>query len=62
MSVKNCSKCSISFECTNEKMGCWCEEMFLSIDTLTELKQTYSDCLCPKCLKEFEKVNYPGEK
>ncbi|MBK7182402.1 MAG: cysteine-rich CWC family protein [Bacteroidetes bacterium] len=53
MSIKICSKCSRSFECQNESMGCWCEELFLSINTLNEIKQQYDNCLCPTCLKEF---------
>lgn len=53
MSIKVCSKCNQSFECQNETNGCWCEGLFLSIDTLNELKQQYDNCLCPTCLKEF---------
>lgn len=62
MSSKQCSKCQVSFECTNEKEGCWCETVFVDIHTLNHLKQTYNNCLCPVCLKEFAKGNYPGKK
>ncbi len=51
MSAKKCSKCNVDFECGNEKPGCWCEELFLDIATLKELKEKYDNCLCPQCLK-----------
>jgi hypothetical protein len=57
MSVKSCSKCSATFECSNEKMGCWCENLFLDIDTLKKLKEEYDNCLCPNCLKEYANSN-----
>jgi hypothetical protein len=51
--VKSCSKCLVSFDCCNEKPGCWCEELYLDIETLKQLKGTFDNCLCPKCLKEY---------
>jgi len=53
MSVKKCSKCQSIFECGNNSSGCWCEEVFIGLETLKALKATYDNCLCPKCLKEY---------
>lgn len=55
MALKKCSKCSVTFECCNEQPGCWCEKLFLDMDTLNDLKAKYDNCLCPACLKEYEK-------
>ena len=51
---KHCSKCGKNFNCQNETRGCWCEQLHLSADTLTHLKENYDNCLCPQCLKSFE--------
>ena len=53
MSVKQCSKCKITFECTNEKKGCWCEDLIIDIATLNQLREKYNNCLCPNCLKGY---------
>ena len=53
MSTKKCSKCEMPFECCNEKMGCWCEDLHIDLETLKELKSKYDNCLCPNCLKEY---------
>ncbi len=53
MSSKKCSKCNSVFECGHEKPGCWCENLFLDLNTLKELKDNYDNCLCPACLKSF---------
>ncbi|MBL7889732.1 MAG: cysteine-rich CWC family protein [Bacteroidetes bacterium] len=53
MTTKKCSKCGQDFQCSNEKMGCWCEDLYLDIQTLNELKKEYDNCLCPTCLKEY---------
>lgn len=59
MSLKKCSKCQKPFECCNETPGCWCEDVFIDMKTLEELKAKYDNCLCKECLKgyEREKVN-----
>jgi hypothetical protein len=53
MSLKKCSKCEADFECCNEKEGCWCEDVFLDLETLVQLKKTFDNCLCSNCLKEY---------
>ena len=52
--TKKCSKCEMPFNCQNESRGCWCENLQLSSQQLAHLKENYDNCLCPKCLKEFE--------
>jgi len=56
MAIKSCSKCTIAFECSNEKEGCWCEEVYLDLNTLKTLKKEYANCLCPACLKAYSPV------
>ena len=41
--MKKCSKCSTEFECGSKIGKCWC----------MDLKEEFTDCLCPKCLKEY---------
>jgi hypothetical protein len=55
--IKKCSKCEATFTCKNDARGCWCENINLSTQLLAYLKENYENCLCPKCLKEFEKLN-----
>jgi len=57
MSVKKCANCEKDFECCNETPGCWCETIKLDEATLQHLKKEYENCLCPDCLRAFEKAN-----
>ena len=57
MSEKKCSKCGEAFTCKHEEMGCWCERVKLSEETLKYLKEHYDNCLCPDCLGSFETEN-----
>ena len=54
MSIKKCSKCETAFECCNETMGCWCEDLVIDIEILKKLKLEYDNCLCKECLKSYE--------
>ncbi|MGZ4033356.1 MAG: cysteine-rich CWC family protein [Bacteroidia bacterium] len=62
MSIKKCSRCSTDFECCNEKPGCWCENLFIDIETLNKLKKEYDNCLCSSCLKEYANSNNISKK
>lgn len=53
MANKNCSKCNNLFVCDCETRGCWCEDLFIDLETLNELKKQFDNCLCPTCLKEY---------
>ena len=50
---KICSYCGEPFECASPQGGCWCESIALDRETLAVLRERYTDCLCPRCLKEF---------
>jgi len=52
---KTCSKCGVEFGCQNEIPGCWCEKISLDEEALAKLKLEYDNCLCPVCLKSFER-------
>jgi hypothetical protein len=52
--TKSCSKCGESFECKADTGGCWCDAITISVENLEKLKQSFNDCLCPDCLKEYE--------
>jgi hypothetical protein len=50
--IKNCSKCGKSFECLHNA-ECWCMDYKISPANMKLVQETYSDCLCPDCLKEY---------
>ena len=62
MSIKICSKCKEEFECTNEKRGCWCESLYIDLETLNKLCIEYTNCLCLICLKGYANSNNIGKK
>jgi hypothetical protein len=49
---KTCPKCGAGFECQGEE-DCWCESYQILQKDFLRITQTYSDCLCPSCLKEY---------
>jgi hypothetical protein len=51
--MKKCSKCSTQFECGADVGKCWCMDFKLKPDVLNKLKEEFSNCLCPQCLKEY---------
>lgn len=48
---KRCQKCGRGFDCGG-LFGCWCRDVKLDKAALTALREQYSDCLCPDCLKQ----------
>ncbi len=56
-SVSKCPKCKAEFTCSPSG-DCWCSHYHIPPENLEYLKKAYSGCLCPKCLKEFEKQPY----
>lgn len=51
---KTCARCGASFVCkVNDLPHCQCVGVNLSPDLLGKLQDTYSDCLCSRCLKEI---------
>ncbi|HEX9284185.1 MAG TPA: cysteine-rich CWC family protein [Nitrospirales bacterium] len=51
---KVCGNCGRSFPCGGGIEPCWCDQVRLNESQLTEIGQTFRDCLCPACL---EKIN-----
>lgn len=47
---KRCPKCGLVFSCGG-LFGCWCREVKLTEAQLALLRQRYTDCLCPACLR-----------
>jgi hypothetical protein len=48
-----CEKCGKEFTCSADRMDqdCWCK----SLQPLKPIPTEYKNCLCPDCLKEYEK-------
>jgi hypothetical protein len=54
--MKNCSKCSTQFECGADVGKCWCMDLKVKPEVLSKLKEEFSNCLCPECLKDYAYV------
>jgi hypothetical protein len=48
---KSCPKCGAKFVCQGE--DCWCHNYQILNKNIHYIRQTWDDCLCPSCLKEF---------
>ena len=48
---KTCPKCGNAFDCNGEE--CWCHAYNILNKDIHFIRQTWDDCLCPSCLKEF---------
>ena len=48
--LKKCESCGESFGCGAKLEGCWCTQMELSTGSAADLRASFNDCLCPKCL------------
>ena len=51
---KKCPKCGAGFRCEGDK-DCWCESAQIHKKEMIEIMDLYTDCLCPDCLKEYER-------
>ena len=49
---KQCESCGSTFECGG-LWFCWCRSVKLDDRTRAELKQQFTDCLCPQCLERY---------
>ena len=51
---KTCPSCNSKFECNNtDIVNCVCYTVNLNNDALTNIKKTFSDCLCFNCLRNY---------
>lgn len=52
--TQNCPRCGATFECRhNDIVHCQCAGISFTPKQLEQLKRTYTDCLCRKCLLEL---------
>jgi hypothetical protein len=49
---KKCPRCGATFRCLGDQ-DCWCESVQILQKDFIRITQSYSDCLCPACLKEY---------
>lgn len=52
--VKICPRCKTEFTCKVDT-NCDCTKITISESNLIYIKQHWNDCLCGRCLKEFQK-------
>jgi hypothetical protein len=54
MALKKCKKCDSVFTCDGDN-DCWCETVQIHKKEMVEIMEKYTDCLCPDCLKQYER-------
>jgi hypothetical protein len=47
----SCESCGKEFSCGANVGKCWCFEVELQLETLTELQKDFRNCLCQDCLE-----------
>jgi len=59
---KTCARCGATFICKVDDLPhCQCVGVSVSPDLLAKLHETYSDCLCSRCLKELAGQERDGD-
>ncbi|MBK7704954.1 MAG: cysteine-rich CWC family protein [Acidobacteria bacterium] len=53
--TKVCERCGREFFCGALSGNCRCFEIQLSAETLSDLRRSFSSCLCFDCLTEFSR-------
>ena len=53
--TKVCESCGKKFDCGVNSEKCWCFEIDLSQEILTELQKNFKNCLCKDCLQAQHK-------
>ena len=51
-----CESCGQKFACELSLSGCWCSKVDISEATRAELRAKYKACLCPACLRQYERA------
>lgn len=51
-----CESCGESFSCGSKIGKCWCFEIDLSNENLAKLQDTFKNCLCNNCLKNYYEI------
>lgn len=56
---KICPRCSTTFRCREDRVElCSCSKTAKVIGLRDYVKDTYNECLCPKCLQEANSTFY----
>jgi hypothetical protein len=58
--IVTCESCHEEFSCGVSLTGCWCNEIKLSEQTRTALREQFTDCLCRTCLERLAATEYEG--
>ncbi|MGI8786829.1 MAG: cysteine-rich CWC family protein [Pyrinomonadaceae bacterium] len=53
-----CESCGKEFSCGANLGECWCFNIELKTETLTELRDNFENCLCENCLWQKRKANF----
>jgi len=48
-----CESCGAEFTCQADQEKCWCSEVAIPAENLTELKENFNNCLCRECLEKM---------
>jgi len=56
----DCEGCGKRFPCEASPAGCWCSQVQLGEEALTELRARYKRCLCRECLERYASDATPG--
>lgn len=51
-----CESCGQEFTCNAGQDSCWCFDVPVSTENLTEIKEKFDNCLCRKCLEKQENL------
>jgi hypothetical protein len=51
--LKRCPSCGHFFTCQGDD-DCWCEKVRVPSGQMKIIMNTYTDCLCQKCLKNYK--------
>jgi hypothetical protein len=54
--TKSCESCGAEFSCGAKSEKCWCFNVDLSAQTLSELQKDFNNCLCRACLFELNRT------
>jgi len=52
--IKICPSCGKSFTCNGDG-DCWCENVHINKKEMLIIMNKFHDCICPDCLKTYEK-------
>ena len=49
-----CESCGREFSCGAKTGNCWCFDLEISPESLTELQSEFQNCLCGNCLRKLQ--------